>query len=92
MNQILTVAFVLNLAVKLKNCLTNPDHSLMNFNSTIAEEDPFADLPRVGHVIRLAKIISEVDPSNELNATALAEAILRHPDFYSCYDPKDTVQ
>jgi len=64
----------------------------MDFNSTIAEEGPFADLPRVGHVIRLAEIISKVDPSNELNATALAEAILRHPDFHSCYDPKDTIQ
>lgn len=92
MNQILTVAFVLNLAIKLKNHLTSLDHSLMDFNSTIAEEGPFAALPKVGHIIRLAEIICEVDGSNELNATALAEAILRHPDFRSCYDHKDTVQ
>jgi hypothetical protein len=35
--------------------------------------------PRVGHVLRLAEIIREVDGSHGLGAAALAEAILSHP-------------
>ena len=35
--------------------------------------------PRVGHILRLAEIIREVDGSHSLGASALAEAILSHP-------------
>ena len=35
--------------------------------------------PRVGHILRLAEIIREVDGSHNLGASALAEAILSHP-------------
>jgi hypothetical protein len=36
--------------------------------------------PRVGHILRLADIIREVDGNHSLGAAALAEAILSHPD------------
>jgi hypothetical protein len=35
--------------------------------------------PRVGHILRLAEIIREVDGSHDKGAAALAEAILFHP-------------
>ena len=35
--------------------------------------------PRVGHILRLAEIIREVDGTHRLGAAALAEAILAHP-------------
>ena len=35
--------------------------------------------PRVGHILRLAEIIREVDGSHDKGAAALAEAILSHP-------------
>lgn len=34
--------------------------------------------PKVGHILRLAEIIREVDGSHTLGAAALAEAILSH--------------
>jgi len=34
--------------------------------------------PKVGHILKLAEIIREVDGSNSLGAAALAEAILSH--------------
>lgn len=34
--------------------------------------------PKVGHILRLAEIIREVDGSHSLGASALAEAILSH--------------
>jgi hypothetical protein len=34
--------------------------------------------PKVGHILKLADIIREVDGSNSLGAAALAEAILSH--------------
>ena len=34
--------------------------------------------PKVGHIIRLAEIIREVDGWHSLGAAALAEAILSH--------------
>jgi hypothetical protein len=34
--------------------------------------------PKVGHILRLAEIIREVDGSHSLGAAALAEAILSH--------------
>ncbi len=34
--------------------------------------------PKVGHILKLADIIREVDGSNSLGASALAEAILSH--------------
>lgn len=40
--------------------------------------------PRVGHILRLADIIREVDSTNKPRATRLAEAILSHRDFPSC--------
>jgi hypothetical protein len=42
--------------------------------------------PRVGHVLRLAEIIREVDGKHDLGAAALAEAILAHPGFGGCHD------
>ena len=42
--------------------------------------------PRVGHILRLAEIIREVDGKHDLGAAALAEAILKHPDFSGCHD------
>jgi hypothetical protein len=38
-------------------------------------------LPSVGHIIRLAAIIREVDGTHSLGAAALAEAILSHPQI-----------
>jgi hypothetical protein len=35
--------------------------------------------PRVGHILRLAEIIREVDGNHDKGAAALAEAILSHP-------------
>jgi len=35
--------------------------------------------PRVGHILRLAEIIREVDGNHDTGAAALAEAILSHP-------------
>jgi len=35
--------------------------------------------PRVGHVLRLAEIIRELDGNHDKGADALAEAILSHP-------------
>ena len=37
--------------------------------------------PKVGHILRLAEIIRNVDGSHKLGAAALAEAILSHPDW-----------
>jgi hypothetical protein len=42
--------------------------------------------PRVGHILRLAEIIREVDGNHDLSAAALAEAILAHPGFSGCHD------
>jgi hypothetical protein len=42
--------------------------------------------PRVGHIVRLAEIIREVDGKHDLSAAALAEAILAHPGFSGCHD------
>lgn len=39
------------------------------------------ELPKVGHVLRLAEIIREVDGNHSLGASALAEAILSHPQI-----------
>lgn len=35
--------------------------------------------PKVGHILRLAEIIREVDGNHDKGAAALAEAILSHP-------------
>ena len=42
--------------------------------------------PRVEHVRRMAKIIWEVRDSYDIEAAALAEAILSHPGFSGCHD------
>jgi hypothetical protein len=39
--------------------------------------------PRVGHILRLAEIIREVDGNHDKGAAALAEAILSHSDICS---------
>lgn len=39
------------------------------------------ETPRVGHILRLAEIIREVDGNHSLGAAALAEAILSHPQI-----------
>jgi hypothetical protein len=41
---------------------------------------------RVGHILRLAEIIREVDGKHDLGAAALAEQILAHPGFSGCHD------
>lgn len=41
--------------------------------------------PRIGHILRLAEIIREVDGGNQLGAAALAEAISAHPGFSGCH-------
>lgn len=46
-------------------------------------------LPRVGHILRLAEVIREVDGNHRLGAAALAEAILAHPGFAGCHDGAD---
>ena len=43
-------------------------------------------LSDIGHILRLAEIIREVDGGNQLGAAALAEAILEHPGFSGCHD------
>jgi hypothetical protein len=43
--------------------------------------------PRVGHILRLAEIIREVDGNHDKGAAALAEAILSHPD--SRWQPRE---
>jgi hypothetical protein len=44
-----------------------------------AQPEPQGLPPRVGHILRLAEIIREVDGSHDKGAAALAEAILSHP-------------
>ena len=39
--------------------------------------------PRIGHILRLAEIIREVDGKHDKGAAALAEAILSHPGIRS---------
>jgi hypothetical protein len=41
--------------------------------------EPEGLLPRVGHILRLAEIIREVDGNHDKGTAALAEAILSHP-------------
>mgnify|MGYP007069472618 CR=1 FL=1 len=43
--------------------------------------------PKIGHILRLAEIIREVDGNHDLGASALAERILSHPD--SLWLPKN---
>jgi hypothetical protein len=47
--------------------------------TTLAQPEPEGLPPRVGHILRLAEIIREVDGSHDKGAAALAEAILSHP-------------
>ena len=44
----------------------------------LAQPEPQGLPPRVGHILRLAEIIREVDGSHDKGAAALAEAILSH--------------
>ena len=41
------------------------------------------EVPRIGHILRLAEIIREVDGRHDKGAAALAEAILSHPGICS---------
>ena len=41
------------------------------------------EVPRIGHILRLAEIIREVDGRHDKGAAALAEAILSHPGIRS---------
>ena len=41
------------------------------------------EVPRIGHILRLAEIIREVDGNHDKGAAALAEAILSHPGICS---------
>ncbi len=59
--------------------MTTPD-----FRARVALAQPEPEVPerlppRVGHILRLAEIIREVDGSYDKGAAALAEAILSHP-------------
>jgi hypothetical protein len=47
--------------------------------SALAQPEPEGLPPRVGHILRLAEIIREVDGNHDKGAGALAEAILSHP-------------
>jgi hypothetical protein len=47
--------------------------------AALAQPEPERLPPRVGHILRLAEIIREVDGSHDKGAAALAEAILSHP-------------
>ena len=48
----------------------------------LAEPEP-GEVPRIGHILRLAEIIREVDGRHDKGAAALAEAILSHPGICS---------
>ena len=45
----------------------------------LSQPEPGGLPPRVGHILRLAEIIREVDGNHDKGAAALAEAILSHP-------------
>ena len=45
----------------------------------LSQPEPGGLPPRVGHILRLAEIIREVDGNHGKGAAALAEAILSHP-------------
>jgi hypothetical protein len=47
--------------------------------AALAQPEPERLPPRVGHILRLAEIIREVDGNHDKGAAALAEAILSHP-------------
>jgi hypothetical protein len=47
--------------------------------TALAQPEPEGVPPRVGHILRLAEIIREVDGNHDKGAAALAEAILSHP-------------
>ena len=47
--------------------------------AALAQPEPAGLPPRVGHILRLAEIIREVDGNHDKGAAALAEAILSHP-------------
>jgi len=47
--------------------------------AALAQPEPEGLPPRVGHILRLAEIIREVDGNHDKGAAALAEAILSHP-------------
>ena len=50
----------------------------------VAEPAPEpGEVPRIGHILRLAEIIREVDGKHDKGAAALAEAILSHPGIRS---------
>ena len=46
-------------------------------------EPEAGEVPRIGHILRLAEIIREVDGRHDKGAAALAEAILSHPGICS---------
>jgi hypothetical protein len=50
----------------------------------LAQPEPEGLPPRVGHILRLAEIIREVDGNHDKGAGALAEAILSHPGSRWC--------
>lgn len=60
--------------------LERVDNLLERTAAALAQPEPGGRLPsRVGHILRLAEIIREVDGSHDKGAAALAEAILSHP-------------
>jgi len=48
--------------------------------AALAQPEPQGPMPEVDDILRLAEIIREVDGNHDKSATALAEAILSHPD------------
>jgi hypothetical protein len=62
--------------------VANPMHCralLDRARADLAQPEPAGLPPRVGHILRLAEIIREVDGNHDKGAAALAEAILSHP-------------
>jgi hypothetical protein len=68
-------------AAILKDGVMQPiEDVLAALNATaLAQPEPEGLPPRVGHILRLAEIIREVDGNHDKGAGALAEAILSHP-------------
>jgi hypothetical protein len=60
-------------------------HDLLERARAALAEPEGADgeVPRIGHILRLAEIIREVDGKHDKGAAALAEAILSHPGIRS---------
>ena len=59
--------------------ISTADAVITKADAALAQPEPEGVPPRVGHILRLAEIIREVDGNHDKGAAALAEAILAHP-------------